>query len=62
MEVTLKIGNGNYGDVLRLAKSYARESKTKIKDLGKVELSHQVWGIAMTLFDKNGDFITNVAL
>ena len=48
-------------DIVKEAKKLAKEKGVKIKDIGMVRLTHHNWGIALSVWHKDGSFITNEA-
>ena len=57
----IHIGNHYVIDVEKEAKTIAKESGYKVRDIGYIRLNHESWGIAMSVWTKDHQFIGNEA-
>lgn len=43
-------------------KQLAKDAGVYLKDVGRAELRHHSWGIGLSIYGKDGKFITNMAI
>jgi hypothetical protein len=57
----IHIGDHHVIDIEKEAKIIAKENGFKVKDIDYVRINHKAWGIALSVWGKNHQFIGNEA-